>query len=218
LQASAAMPVMRLLDEDRLFLAIAITCYPLKFDEYELEIHINIEPERTIMDIYQIDQDGKLFISPDIDDWKPIAENNITVIFDLEGGIDIGIPTIPNHILYIYFPFEDQKALPDLKRLHEAAKFGACLIKSGYKVLSHCGMGHNRSALLAGVILTYLGMTGEQAVTLLQQKRQGALYNKVFASYLQTLPSAKQIGESLSFVNYPTTAKKKVRVLESVAQ
>jgi protein-tyrosine phosphatase len=42
-------------------------------------------------------------------------------------------------------------------------------------------MGHNRSALLAGLILTYLGMTGYDAVTLLRQKRQGALYNKTFA-------------------------------------
>jgi hypothetical protein len=190
----------------------------LKLDEYELEIHINIEPEIATMNIYPIDQDGKLFISPDIDDWNPITENDITVIFDLEGGIDIGIPTIANHILYIYFPFEDQRALPDLQKLHETAKFGACLIESGYKVLSHCGLGHNRSALLAGVILTYLGITGEQAVTLLQQKRQGALYNKVFASYLQTLPSARGIGESVSFINYQIAAQKKVRVLESVAR
>ena len=158
------------------------------------------------MDIYQIDRDSKLFISPDIDDWKPIAEHNITAIFDLEGGIDIGIPTIPDQILYIYFPFEDRRALPDLQRLHQTAKFGACLIESGYSVLSHCGMGHNRSALLAGAILTYLGMTGVQAVTLLQQKREGALYNKVFASYLQTLPRARRVEESLNFVNYPIAA------------
>jgi Dual specificity phosphatase, catalytic domain len=170
------------------------------------------------MDIFQIDRDGKLFISPDIDDWQAIADRNISAIFDLEGGIDIGIPTIPDQILYIYFPFEDKRALPDLQRLHQTAKFGACLIESGYRVLSHCGMGHNRSALLAGAILTYLGMTGEQAVKLIQQKRQGALYNKVFASYLQTLPSAKGIEESLSFVNYPIAATRKVRVLESVAQ
>ncbi|NJM28453.1 MAG: hypothetical protein HC856_10085 [Pseudanabaena sp. RU_4_16] len=174
------------------------------------------------MEIYQIhqtEQDGKLFISPDIDDWEPIADRNIYgQFFDLEGGIDIDIPTIPDQILYIYFPFEDERALPDLQRLHQTAKFGACLIESGYSVLSHCGMGHNRSALLAGVILTYLGMTGEQAVTLIQQKRQGALYNKVFASYLQTLPSVRRIGESLSFVNYPIAANKKIRVLESIAQ
>ncbi len=170
------------------------------------------------MDIYQIDQDGKLFISPDIDDWKPIAERNITAIFDLEGGVDIGIPTISDRILYIYFPFEDRRALPDLQRLHQAAKFGASLIESGDRVLSHCGMGHNRSALLAGVILTYLGLTGEQAVTLLRQKRQGALYNEVFASYVQSLPSAKGIRECLSFVNFPIAANKKVRVLESLAR
>ncbi len=158
------------------------------------------------MDIYQIDRDGKLFISPDIDDWKPIAEHNITAIFDLEGGIDIGIPTIPDRILYIYLPLEDHLALPDLQRLHLTAKFGACLIKDGYNVLSHCGMGHNRSALLAGVILTYLGMTGKKAVTLLQQKRQGALYNKVFASYLQTLPAERKAEKPLNFVNYPMAA------------
>ncbi len=158
------------------------------------------------MDIHQIDRDGKLFISPDIDDWKPILDNNITAIFDLEGGIDKGIPTIPDRILYIYFPFEDKRALPDLQRLHQTAKFGASLIESGYSVLSHCGMGHNRSALLAGAILTYMGMTGAQAVTLIQQKRQGALYNKVFASYLQSLPSAREVEESLSFVNYPIAA------------
>lgn len=182
-----------------------------------LRIHISIEPERMTMEIYQIDRDGKLFISPDIDDWQPISDRNITAIFDLEGGIDIGIPTIPDQILYIYFPFEDARALPDLQRLHQTAKFGACLIESGYSVLSHCGMGHNRSALLAGVILTYLGMTGERAVTLIQQRRKGALYNKVFASYLQTLPSVRRIGESLSFVNYPVEANKKIKVLESVA-
>jgi protein-tyrosine phosphatase len=150
------------------------------------------------MEIFQIDRDGKLFISPDIDDWTPIVERNITVIFDLDGGIDLGIPTIPDRGLYIYFPFEDKKELPDLQKLHKTAKFGASLIEGSYGVLSHCGMGHNRSALLAGIILTYLGMTGAEAVTLLRQKRQGALYNQVFASYLQTLPSNKPIQRALA--------------------
>uniref|UniRef100_UPI00397E2A95 hypothetical protein n=1 Tax=Salmonella sp. SAL4450 TaxID=3159905 RepID=UPI00397E2A95 len=49
--------------------------------------------------------------------------------------------------------------------------------------------GHNRSALLAGLILVYRGMPGAQAVNLLRHKRQGALYNKTFAAYLQALPS-----------------------------
>jgi len=139
------------------------------------------------MEIFQIDQRGHLFISPDIDDWQPVTQNNIDVIFDLDGGIDLNVPTFHDHILYIYFPFEDKRELPDLSKLHEVAKLGAGLIANGHKVLSHCGMGHNRSALLAGMILTYLDMTGEEAVELLRQKRRGALYNEVFAEYLQSL-------------------------------
>jgi protein-tyrosine phosphatase len=150
------------------------------------------------MEIFQIDRDGKLFISPDIDDWSPIIKCDITAVFDLDSGIDLDVPNTPNHLLYIYFPFEDKQELPDLQKLHQTAKFGAALIASGHKVLSHCAMGHNRSALLAGVILNYLGMTGAEAVNLLRQKRQGALYNQVFASYLQTLPSAKPMQRDLA--------------------
>ncbi|MBD2184873.1 dual specificity protein phosphatase family protein [Planktothrix sp. FACHB-1355] len=140
------------------------------------------------MELFQIDEKGQLFISPDIDDWQPIAAHDINVIFDLDGDLDIGVPSISDRILYIYFPFED-KDLPDLEKLHSIARLGASLIGSGHRVLSHCGMGHNRSALVAGLILTYLGLTGAEAVALLRQKRRGALYNKNFASYLITMPS-----------------------------
>ena len=138
------------------------------------------------MDLFQIDAEGQLFISPDVDDWRPIQEQAITVICDLDDDLDIGVPQIPDQILYIYFPFED-KDLPDLHRLHSVARLGAELMRNGHKVLSHCGMGHNRSALLMGVILTYLGMSGEEAVALIRQKRKGALYNMKFATYLQGL-------------------------------
>jgi len=140
------------------------------------------------MEIFPIDEQGLLFISPDIDDWGVVTSRDIYVVFDLDNDLDLGIPEIPNQLLYIYFPFEDRE-LPDLQKLHEIARLGAMLISQGYRVLSHCGMGHNRSALVAGTILTYLGIPGADAVTLIQQKRMGALYNKNFAGYLQTLPS-----------------------------
>lgn len=152
--------------------------------------------QATVMDLFQIDNRGRLFISPDIDDWQPVTEYGINVIFDLDETVDSGVPSTPNQLLYIYFPFED-KELPDLQKLHELGRLGASLVSSGYKVLSHCGMGHNRSALLAGVILTYLGMTGEEAVALLRQKRQGALYNRVYASYVQALPKFPQTGDRI---------------------
>ncbi len=61
---------------------------------------------------------------------------------------------------------------------------GAHLIRHGQKVLAHCGLGFNRSALLAGLILTELGHDGASAVERLRQRRPGALFNERFAEYL----------------------------------
>ena len=139
------------------------------------------------MDLVQLDERGQLFISPSIDDWRPIEDHGITAVIDLDGDLDLGIPSIPNHMLYIYFPVYDE-GLPDLNKLHALARLGAQLVASGEKVLAHCGMGFNRSALVAGLVLTYLGMNGADAVTLLREKRPGALFNENFANYLATLP------------------------------
>jgi len=143
------------------------------------------------MELFQIDDQGSLFISPDVDEWAPLERVGITAVFDLDGNLDVGVPTIPNQLLYVYFPFEDERALPDLEKLDAVGRLGAALIANGHRVLSHCGMGHNRSALLAGIILTYLGMHGADAVNLIRRKRQGALYNHIFASYLETLPARR---------------------------
>jgi protein-tyrosine phosphatase len=74
-----------------------------------------------------------------------------------------------------------------VNKLHALAKLGARLVANGEKVLAHCGMGLNRSALVAGLVLTYLGMKGD-AVARLREKRPGALFNENFAPYLVTLP------------------------------
>lgn len=139
------------------------------------------------MEIVALDEKHQLFISPSIDDWKSIEDQGITAVIDLDGDLDLGIPNIPNHMLYVYFPICDED-LPDLNKLHALAKLGARLVTNGEKVLAHCGMGFNRSALVAGLVLTYLGMKGEDAVALLREKRPGALYNENFAAYLTALP------------------------------
>lgn len=59
-------------------------------------------------------------------------------------------------MLYVYFPIFDE-GLPDLNKLHALAKLGARLVANGEKVLAHCGMGFNRSALVAGLVLTISG-------------------------------------------------------------
>lgn len=135
--------------------------------------------------LYPVDDDGKLFISPAIHEWTKLDESGIRNVIDLEGGLDHGVPTLPDHTLYIYFPIFDE-GLPDLVRLHAVAKLGASLIRAGQTVLSHCGAGFNRSALVAGMIMVELGWKGSDAVARLRERRPGALFNEVFAEYLMS--------------------------------
>lgn len=137
------------------------------------------------MELVQLEPNGRLYLSPAIDDWEPIRNSGISVVIDLEGDVDHDVPTVPDQMMYIYFPIFDDD-LPDLNKLHAVAQLSAGLIEKGERVLSHCGLGLNRSALVAGLILTYLGMSGEAAVALLREKRPGALFNDKFAEYLKS--------------------------------
>jgi protein-tyrosine phosphatase len=137
--------------------------------------------------VIPLDEQQRLYLSAAIDDWQPIEEHGISVVLDLDGDLDPGVSTVPNHLLYVYFPIQDEE-LPDLDKLHALARMAAGLMESGHRVLSHCCMGFNRSALVAGLILTHFGLSGEQATALVRSKRPGALFNQVFASYLQSLP------------------------------
>ena len=148
-------------------------------------------PELDIADVMdlspvQVDVTGRLFIAPVIHDWNIVAQRGIDTVVDLEGGLDIGVPTIPNQCLYIYFPIYDE-ALPNLDKLHGVASLCASLVAAEHRVLSHCGMGFNRSALVAGLILHKLGMPGPEVVVRLRTRRPGALFNDRFASFLETL-------------------------------
>lgn len=136
--------------------------------------------------LYQVDDAGHLFISPVIHDWQIVSSYGIDTVIDLEGGLDECIPTAPNVCLYVYFPIFDED-LPDLNKLDAVVSLGAQLVGNGQRVLSHCGMGFNRSALVAGRILHRLGMPGEQVVRQLRERRPGALFNDVFAQHILSL-------------------------------
>ena len=138
------------------------------------------------MDLVQVDDDARLFISPAIDEWGALSAYAIDTVIDLEGELDLGVPTVPNQCLYVYFPIYDEE-LPNLVKLYGVARLGASLIREGHRVLSHCGMGYNRSALVAGLILTELGMPGPAAVARLRERRPGALFNDRFAEFLESV-------------------------------
>jgi hypothetical protein len=140
--------------------------------------------------MYQVDDDGRLFISPAIKEWPAVSSFGIDAVIDLEGGLDECIPTAPNACLYVYFPIFDED-LPDPHRLEAVVQMGAHLVANGHRVLSHCGMGFNRSALIAGLILHRLGMPGQAVVEQLRARRPGALFNDVFAQHILTLPTPR---------------------------
>lgn len=135
------------------------------------------------MELIALDDAGLLFLSADPDEWAVIDAADIRVVIDLDGCPDECVPTTPDGILFVYFPFSDAE-LPNLDRLHAIAKLGATLVAAGQRVLSHCGLGYNRSALVAGLILRYLGASGPDAVTRLRERRPGALYNRTYADYV----------------------------------
>jgi hypothetical protein len=135
---------------------------------------------------FPVDDDARLFISPAIREWAPVAELGIDTVIDIDAGLDECIPTTPEGCLYIYFPIYDEQ-LPNLTRLDAVGNLGAQLILGGHRVLSHCGMGFNRSALVAGVILNKLGASGREIVQRIRERRPGALFNEVFAHYLASL-------------------------------
>jgi len=137
--------------------------------------------------LVQVDDQGHLFISPAISDWTIVSSYGIDTVIDLEGGLDDCIPTVPNHCLYIYFPIYDED-LPNLNKLEAVVSLGAQLVGSGHRVLSHCGLGFNRSALVAGRILHRLGMPGPAVYERLRERRPGALFNDVFAEHIKALP------------------------------
>jgi hypothetical protein len=142
---------------------------------------------RPMTTLFQVDDEARLFISPVIEDWDALAQYKIDVVIDLEGGLDQCIPTMPGSCLYVYFPIYDEE-LPNASRLDAVAMMGAHLVRNGHRVLSHCGMGFNRSALVAGRILHHLGMPGADVVVRLRERRPGALFNETFAEHLISLP------------------------------
>jgi protein-tyrosine phosphatase len=140
--------------------------------------------------IFPVNPEATLLISGLIDDWKAVEARRVSTLIDLEGGIDPGLPEVPNELLYVYFPIADEE-LPDLEQLHSVARLAAHLSSAGQVVLIHCVLGLNRSNLLAAVALTYTGLTGEQAVSRLRSLQPGALYNEHFLSYALGLPARK---------------------------
>lgn len=130
---------------------------------------------------------GTLLVSGDIEGWAEVLARGVDTVVDLDGYVDEGLPEIPNRMLYVYYPILDE-GLPCLRKLEALGRMVADLVASGHVVLVHCRMGLNRSNLVVATALTYLGLSGAEALVHLQKLRPGALYNEAFADHVRALP------------------------------
>jgi len=140
------------------------------------------------MEIVAVNAERTLFVSGAIEDWSIVRQHDVDTIVDMDGDVDPGVPEAPNQILYVYFPIRDEE-LPCREKLHAVGRMVADLVKNDHVALVHCRMGFNRSNLVIATALTYLGMSGVDALEHLQRIRPGALYNENFAGYVRSLPA-----------------------------
>src|SRR6185295_8352556 len=83
---------------------------------------------RWAMERCHIYDEGRLFMSAAIHQWNILAARGVDVVIDLEGGLDLCIPTQANQCLYVYFPFDDDdRVLPSVTKLQAVAQLGAGL-------------------------------------------------------------------------------------------
>lgn len=130
-------------------------------------------------------------------DKKKIENLGIEVVIDLSGRFDTSMPWLK---AYLYWPIKDEPQLPHSGELWTVSRWGAEMLWSlGYKVLTHCTAGFNRSGLVNATILNVHGISGGEALRIIRMARPGALSNPVFADFVATLP-----GE-----NAPTSWKRK---------
>ena len=133
----------------------------------------------------QIDDHGCIWVSGLVTDWSQVHEREINVIVDLEGDVDHGVPNTPDEILYVYLPIHDAM-LPNLERLQSVARLVAGLAACNQRVLCHCGLGLNRSPLVAGLALMALGVGPQDVIDRIRSRRPGSLYNEHFVQYMLT--------------------------------
>lgn len=124
-------------------------------------------------------------------DWSPLPGSTAPVqlppqvLIATEGNLDDNVNQAAYQTLYIYWPIDDTDQVQfDVERARAIAKLCAHLLRSGQQVVVRCGAGYNRSSLITGRTLIELGLSPQEAVETVRQKRPGSLGNQFFANWL----------------------------------
>ena len=132
-----------------------------------------------------LDDAALLWLSGAVQDWQPLADKGVRLVLNL-GDPDDWTAPIPDDLLYLYVPFTDG-LLPEAARLHSLARIVVGFLQKNRPVLVHCTLGLNRSALIAGLALTYLGFSGPDAIKRIRERRPGALYTPDYEAFLAAI-------------------------------
>jgi protein-tyrosine phosphatase len=111
---------------------------------------------------------------------------------------DVVVSFIPtsSHVLnrdqmLIVWPIKDGP-VPVPQVACSLAALVASQLRAGHRVLLHCSAGMNRSVLIAALVLMEQGMTADQAIARVRERRSGSLSDE-YADWLRSL-SKRPVG------------------------
>lgn len=111
------------------------------------------------------------------EDIPALARTGITYVVDTRSEHRDDIQALAKeHIELLHLPTPDTQPL-SVEQMMEGAQWVDQRIKQGGRVLIHCEHGVGRSALLTTAVLVYDGMSAQDALQLVQQKRWQAAPN-----------------------------------------
>jgi hypothetical protein len=120
-------------------------------------------------------------------DW--VRATGIDVVVDLADADAYPPPAQIDGLTYLKCPLRDADEVPEKDVTVRLAQLVAGLIRDGHRALVHCTFGRNRSGLLTTLVVReLLGLSGEQALGYVQERRTDAVNNQQFADWLAALP------------------------------
>ncbi len=122
-------------------------------------------------------------------DFAWVRDTGIDVVLDLADADAFPPAGEIEGLTYLKCPIEDGDELPDPAVTLRLAALVAGLVDEGRQALVHCTFGRNRSGLLVTLIVReLLHLSGSEALDYVQERRDRAANNEVFAAWLASLP------------------------------
>lgn len=126
-------------------------------------------------------------------DFRWVRASGIDVVLDLADPDAYPPATEIEGLTYLKCPLADGDELPEPGLTLGLAALVGGLVGDGHRALVHCTFGRNRSGLVAALVVReLLGLSGADALRYVQERRERAVNNEAFATWLSSLPAPGQ--------------------------